>query len=92
MIQEKLIAEIADDQIRYILYQQNTDSEYKILNKKISTNTGIRKGKILDFNYTAKKINEDVKNIEKESNKIFKDISIIINEPLYDPSGKKMRT
>ena len=81
MIQERLIAEIADDQIRYILYQQNTDSEYKILNKKISTNTGIRKGKILDFNYTAKKINEDVKNIEKESNKIFKDISIIINEP-----------
>ena len=55
MIQERLIAEIADDQIRYILYQQNTDSEYKILNKKISTNTGIRKGKILDFNIRQKK-------------------------------------
>jgi len=81
MIQEKLIAEIADDQIRYIIYQQNTESEYKILKKKISTNTGIKKGEILDFDYTAKKINEDVKNIEKESNKIFKNISIIVNEP-----------
>ena len=81
MNKEKLIAEISDDQIRYILCQYNADSEYKVLSKRTSVNTGIIKGKILDFDYTAKKIDEDVKNIEKESNKIFKKISIIVNEP-----------
>ena len=55
MDQERLIAEIADDQIRYVVYQQDAESEYRILNKKISENAGIKKGKILDFNYTSKK-------------------------------------
>jgi len=79
--QERLIAEIADDQIRYVVYQQQTDLEYKILNKKISENVGIKKGRILDFDYTSKKINEDIKNIESESKKVFKNISIVVNEP-----------
>ena len=81
MDQERLIAEIADDQIRYVVYQQDTESEYRILNKKISENAGIKKGKILDFNYTSKKINEDIRNIETESKKIFKNISVVVNEP-----------
>ncbi len=81
MSEERLIAEIADDKILYVIYQHNEKSEYKILKKKISKNTGIKKGKILDFNYTASKINEDIKNLEKEAGKIFRNVSIIVNEP-----------
>ncbi len=81
MSQEKLIAEIAEDKIRYVIYQQNEKLEYKILKKKISENIGIKQGKILDFHHTANKINKDLKDLEKESNKIFRNISIIVNEP-----------
>ncbi len=81
MDQEKLIAEIAEDKIQYVIYQQDEKLEYKILKKKISNNTGIKQGKILDFHYTADKINQDLKDLEKVSNKIFKNISIIVNEP-----------
>ncbi len=81
MNQEKLIAEIAEDKIRYVIYQQDEKLEYKILKKKISENIGIKQGKILDFHYTANKINQDLKDLEKESDKIFSNISIIVNEP-----------
>ena len=81
MDQEKLIAEIAEDKIQYVIYQQDEKLEYKILKKKISNNIGIKQGKILDFHYTADKINQDLKDLEKVSNKIFRNISIIVNEP-----------
>ena len=72
MSKEKLIAEIAEDKIRYVIYEQDEKLQYKIFKKKIFTNTGIKKGKILDFNYTSKKIYQDLKNLEKEFNMIFK--------------------
>mgnify|MGYP001189793779 CR=1 FL=1 len=81
MNQDRLIAEIADDKIRYVIYECDKNLQYKILKKKISENIGIEKGKTLDFEYTAKKINKDVKNLEEETDKIFRNISIIINEP-----------
>tara|TARA_Y100000590_G_scaffold28112_1_gene31480 strand:- start:421 stop:1614 length:1194 start_codon:yes stop_codon:yes gene_type:complete len=81
MSKEKLIAEIAEDKIRYVIYEQDEKLQYKIFKKKIFTNTGIKKGKILDFNYTSKKIHQDLKNLEKEFNMIFKNITIVINEP-----------
>ena len=81
MDQEKLIAEIAEDKIQYVIYQQDEKLEYKILKKKISNNIGIKQGKILDFHYTADKINQDLKDLENVSNKIFRNISIIVNEP-----------
>ena len=81
MTEERLIAEITDDKIQYIFCKSDDNSAYKILKKKISENNGIRKGKILDFESASKKINNDVRDIEKELNKIFKNISIIINEP-----------
>ena len=34
MNQEKLIAEIAEDKIRYAIYQQDEKLEYKILKEK----------------------------------------------------------
>ena len=81
MSQDNLIAEIADDKIRYIIYKHNEKSNYEILSKKILKNNGIKKGKILDFEYTSKKINEDIKGLEKDTDKIFKNISLVINEP-----------
>ena len=87
MNQEKLIAEIAEDKIRYVIYQQDEKLEYKILKKKISENIGIKQGKILDFHYTANKINQDLKDLEKESDKIFRNISIIVkNQGIQDQS------
>ena len=80
MNKEKLLAEIAEDKIRYAIYEQDEKLQYKIFKKKIFTNIGIKKGKILDFDYTSKKIREDLKSLEKESNMIFKNISIVINE------------
>ena len=35
----------------------------------------------MDFEYSSRKINNDIKSLEKESDIIFKNISIIINEP-----------
>ena len=81
MNQDCLIAEIADDKIRYIIYKFDEKFESEILSKKIFKNEGIKKGKILDFEYTAKEINQNIKDLEKESDKIFKNISIVINEP-----------
>ena len=81
MTEERLIAEITEDKIQYIFCKSDDNSAYKILKKKISENNGIRKGKILDFESASKKINNDVRDLEKELNKIFKNISIIINEP-----------
>ena len=80
MGQDRLIAEIADDNIRYIVVKFDDNSDHKILSKKIFKNNGIKKGKILDFELTAKKINEDINDLEKESDNVFKNISLVINE------------
>ncbi len=80
MSQDCLIAEIADDNIRYIVVKFDDNSDHKILSKKIFKNNGIKKGKILDFELTAKKINEDINDLEKESHNVFKNISLVINE------------
>ena len=56
MSQDCLIAEIADDNIRYIVVKFDDNSDHKILSKKIFKNNGIKKGKILDFELTAKKL------------------------------------
>ena len=76
-----MIAEIADDKIRYLIYRHNEKSELEILSKKVFQNTGIKKGKISDFEHTAKKINDDLKNLENEFDKNFNNISLVINEP-----------
>tara|TARA_B100000945_G_C20420300_1_gene617598 strand:- start:488 stop:1675 length:1188 start_codon:yes stop_codon:yes gene_type:complete len=81
MSKEKLIAEILDDRIIYGVYQKNKKSEYKILKKKVCDKIGISKGKIIDFNYTSKKINQDIKNLENECDKVFRSISLVLNDP-----------
>ncbi len=81
MSQDFLIAEIVDDNVRYVVAKFDENSDHKILLKRIFKNNGIKKSKILDFEHTAKKINEDIKDLEKESGNIFKNISLVINEP-----------
>ena len=80
MSKEKLIAEIAEDQIHYVIYEQDENLQQKVLTKKIFSNSGIKKGKILDFEYASKKIKKDLEILEKETNLIFKNVSVIINE------------
>ena len=80
MSKEKLIAEIAEDQIHYVIYEQDENLHQKVLTKKIFSNSGIKKGKILDFEYASKKIKKDLEILEKETNLIFKNVSVIINE------------
>ena len=72
MSQDNLIAEIADDKIRYIIYEHNEKSNYEILSKKILKNNGIKKGKILDFEYTSKKLMKTSKGLKKIQIKYLK--------------------
>ena len=81
MSYEKLIAEVSHDHIKYAVCRQDKKLNYVIINKKIFENEGIKKGKILDFDLASKKINTDIKILEKETDTIFKNISIVVNEP-----------
>ena len=79
-MEEKLIAQIDDDKIKYAVFQKDEKMDYELISKKISYNAGVNKGKISDFEYTAKIINEDLHSIEKEVDKVFKSIHVILNQ------------
>ncbi len=79
-MEEKLIAEINDGKIKYAVFNVDENLDYKIISKKISYNAGIKKGKISDFNHTVKIITEDLQSIEHKTKKIFKNISIVLNQ------------
>ena len=78
-MEERLIAEINNDKIKYGVFYVDENLDYKLVTK-ISSNSGISRGKIIDFDSAAKIINEDLQYIEKEVKKIFKNISVILNE------------
>ena len=77
---EKLIIELDNDKIKYAVFKTNEELDYKLLTNKISTNAGIKKGKILDFEYSSKIISNDLHEIEKNVNKVFKSISVVLNQ------------
>jgi len=77
---EKLIIELDNDKIKYAVFKTNEELDYKLLTNKISKNAGIKKGKILDFEYSSKIISNDLHEIEKNVNKIFKSISVVLNQ------------
>ncbi len=77
---EKLIIELDNDKINYAVFKTNEDLDYKLLTNKISKNAGIKKGKILDFEYSTKIISDDLHEIEKNVNKVFKNISVVLNQ------------
>ena len=56
---EKLIIELDNDKIKYAVFKTNEESDYKLLTNKISKNAGIKKGKIIDFEYSTKIISDD---------------------------------
>ena len=78
--QEKLIAEINDKQIKYAVFRLNNKLDCEILSKKISNNIEIQAGKILDIKNAGKLISKDLEEIEKEVDKIFRKISVVINQ------------
>ncbi len=77
---EKLIIELDNDKIKYAVFKTNEELDYKLLTNKISKNAGIKKGKILDFEHSSKIISNDLHEIEKNVNKIFKSISVVLNQ------------
>ena len=79
-MEEKLIIELDDNKIKYGVFDTNEESDYKLLTKKISNNAGIEKGKILDLDQSAKTISADLHNIEKKVSKVFKSISVVLNQ------------
>ena len=79
-MEEKLIIELDDNKIKYGVFGINENNQYQLLSKKISENAGIKKGKVLDFEYSIKVISKDLEEIEKEVNKVFKSISVVLNQ------------
>ena len=71
-MEEKLIIELDDNKIKYGVFGINENNQYQLLSKKISENAGIKKGKVLDFEYSTQVISKDLDEIEKEVNKVFK--------------------
>ena len=53
---------------------------YSILTKKLSHNAGIKKGKVINFDYTVKTINKDLQDIEQKVKIVFKNISVVLNQ------------
>ncbi len=77
---EKLIIELDNDKINYAVFKPNEDLDYKLLTNKTSKNAGIKKGKIHDFEHSKKIIINDLHEIEKNVNKVFKSISVVLNQ------------
>ncbi len=76
----KIIAELDDEIIKYTVFQLDEKSNYEILTKKISNNTGIKKGNVLDIGDASKVIVRDLEEIEKKLDKIFRSISVVVNQ------------
>jgi cell division ATPase FtsA len=78
--EEKLIVEIGEGEIKYAVFEINNKNQYKILTKKTYVNQSNEKGKIVDIPQTAKIIGKGLEEIEKEVNKVFRSVSIIVNQ------------
>tara|TARA_Y100000590_G_scaffold319029_1_gene361034 strand:- start:3071 stop:4267 length:1197 start_codon:yes stop_codon:yes gene_type:complete len=77
---EKLIVEINDSEIKYAVFQLDEKSDYEILRKKISKNLGIQKGKIIDISNASNIVGQDLEEIEKKLNKVFRNVSVVIDQ------------
>ena len=79
-MEEKLIIELDSNKIKYGVFRANNQLEYELITKKLSKNAGIKNGKILDFEHSTKIISNDLHKIEKEVNKVFKSISVVLDQ------------
>ena len=80
---KKLFAEINDQEIRYAVFQLAEDSNYKLIAKKNSKNNGIKHGVVTDLNIAIETVARDLKEIEKNLDKVFDSINLIINQINY---------
>ena len=78
--QEKLLAEISNDEIKYVVLTIDQNLNYRITEKWISKNSGIKEGSIINLESATKIVYQDLKKIEKKLNKIFRKITVIINQ------------
>ena len=78
--QEKLLAEISNDEIKYVVLTIDQNLNYRITEKWISKNSGIKEGSIINLESATKIVYQDLKKIEKKLNKIFRNITVIINQ------------
>ena len=51
-MEEKLIAEINNDKIKYGVFYVDENLDYKLVSKKISSNSGISRGKCSSKQYS----------------------------------------
>ena len=77
---DKLFAEIKDQEIRYAVFEQEENLDYNLLLKKNSKNNGIKNGTINDLELASETVLKDLKDIEKNVNKIFETVNLIINQ------------
>ena len=77
---KNLFAEINDQEIRYAVFQLAEDSSYKLIAKKKSKNNGIKHGVVTDLNIAIETVARDLKEIEKNLDKVFDSINLIINQ------------
>ena len=77
---EKLFAEINDQEIKYAVFQSSENLTYNLLTKKNSKNTGIQKGIVVDHEKASELVSRDLKQIEKEFDRVFDNISLLINQ------------
>ena len=75
-----MFAEINDQEIRYAVFQLAEDSNYKLIAKKNSKNNGIKHGVVTDLNIAIETVARDLKEIEKNLDKVFDSINLIINQ------------
>ncbi len=78
--EEKLFAEINNQEIRYAVFQTSENSNYNLITKKSSKNIGIQKGTVVDFEKATELVSKDLKEIEKKFDKVFENISLLINQ------------
>ena len=76
----KLFAEINNDEIRYAVFQLESESDYKLIAKKNSKNNGIKNGAVEDLSVAAQMVENDLREIEKKLDKVFDNINLIINQ------------
>ena len=77
---EKLFAEINNQEIKYAVFQLSNNSSYNLITKKNSENIGIQKGVVVDHDKAAELVSRDLKEIEKKFDRVFDDISLLINQ------------
>ena len=77
---EKLFAEINNQEIRYSVFKIADDSSYTLITKKNSKNDGIKNGLVTDLNTATETVSRDLKEIEKNLDKVFGSINLIVNQ------------